>query len=244
MIFEREGLKCDVASDSHKALWLLKQRRYSVLTLDVGLPGRDGVWLLRELRRNEETARVPIVVVSASADDGRSRLGVEGVEVVDWLEKPIDRERLVTSVKRAIERSRRRGPRILHVESDADVCRVVSRMLENAAWVSSAGTLRAAYEALSKEPYDLVILDAFLPDGPGRDLLTHLSQGPGPAPPALFFSSNDVEPESASQAAATFVKSRTTNCELVAAVESLLSRKGTRIPSLPEPPEVRRTAPS
>ncbi len=70
----------------------------SAITLDLHMPGMDGVQVLQELARNEVTARVPVVVVSAYAADRRLRVGGQ-IKAV--LQKPFDVDELCRTVRSA-----------------------------------------------------------------------------------------------------------------------------------------------
>jgi PAS domain S-box-containing protein len=75
-------------------------------------------------------------------------------------------------------RAKSTGPlRILLVDDHVDTSKVMARLLShNGYHVRTAGTLRAAVEAVVSAPVDLVISDLGLPDGSGHDLMRHLRQ--------------------------------------------------------------------
>jgi CheY-like chemotaxis protein len=65
--------------------------------------------------------------------------------------------------------------RILLVDDHVDTSKVMARLLSrNGYHVRTAGTLRAAVEAVVSDPVDLVISDLGLPDGSGHDLMRRL----------------------------------------------------------------------
>ncbi|HEY9909231.1 MAG TPA: ATP-binding protein, partial [Thermosynechococcaceae cyanobacterium] len=104
MMLHQAGFHADVAPDAEAAKALLSCHSYQVMTLDLALPGQDGISLIRELRLQEHTRSLPIVVVSAKAEQGREELE-QGFAVMDWLEKPIDQERLIAVCQQAIAQS-------------------------------------------------------------------------------------------------------------------------------------------
>lgn len=223
LMLEREGYHADVAHDAAEARRLLRQRSYAALTLDLVLPDQDGVTLIRELRREEATSRLPIVVVSVRADEGAAELNGGAVGVIDWLVKPIDEDRLMLAVERAV-----RGPlgdraRILHVEDDPDLQRVVAAIVDGDARIEQALNLAEARERLARERFDLVILDLALPDGSGLELLPSLGSLDPPTP-VLIFSAHEVDRAVAGRVAAVLVKSQTSNRELLERIRSALGR--------------------
>src|SRR4051812_12862778 len=221
LMLEREGYQVDVAHNGAQARRLLRQRSYAALTLDLVLPDQDGVTLIRELRREEATSRLPIVVVSVRAQEGAAELNGGALGVVDWLVKPIDEDRLMLAVERAVRSSLGGRAHILHVEDDPDLQRVVAAIVDGDARVEQALNLSEARERLACERFDLVILDLALPDGSGLELLPELGSLDPPTP-VLIFLAHEVDKTVAGQVAAVLVKSQTSNRELSERIRSAL----------------------
>jgi DNA-binding response OmpR family regulator len=221
LMLEREGYHADVAHDAAEARRLLRERSYAALTLDLVLPDQDGVTLIRELRREAATSRLPIVVVSVRAQEGQMELNGGALGVIDWLDKPIDEERLMAAVERAVRAPHGEVARILHVEDDPDLQRVVAAIVDGDARVERALNLSEARERLARERFDLVILDLALPDGSGLELLNSLSSLDPPTP-VLIFSVHEVDQAVSGRVAAVLVKSQTSNRELLERIRSAL----------------------
>jgi PAS domain S-box-containing protein len=221
LMLEREGYLVDVAHDAAEARRLLRERPYAALTLDLVLPDQDGVTLIRELRRDEATSRLPIVVVSVRALEGEAELNGGAVGVIDWLVKPIDEDRLMLAVERAVQGPLGDRARILHVEDDPDLQRVVAAIVDGDARIEQALNLAEARERLARERFDLVILDLALPDGSGVELLPALGSLDPPTP-VLIFSAHEVDQAVAGRVAAVLVKSQTSNRELLERIRSAL----------------------
>ncbi len=128
-MLEEAGLACDVARDANDARKRLSQDRYDAMTIDLLLPGQDGLSLIRDLRTRQETRDLPIVVVSAIADEARRKAAAAPFGIIDWLEKPLKRENLVSAIDRAVFRQGPGKPKILYVEDDEDLIAVVSALL-------------------------------------------------------------------------------------------------------------------
>jgi PAS domain S-box-containing protein len=101
MMLEKTGFNVDVAYDAARARALLAEGPYAAMTLDIELPGADGLALIRSLREDPATRELPVLVVSATADEGRIQLNNESLTVSDWLQKPIDENRLVVAIRKA-----------------------------------------------------------------------------------------------------------------------------------------------
>jgi signal transduction histidine kinase len=83
------GLRVEVAPTASGALAAVARSLPTAVILDLRLPDRRGDDVLRSLKGDPRTARVPVLVVTVEDDDGRLRqLGA------DHMTKPIDRERL------------------------------------------------------------------------------------------------------------------------------------------------------
>jgi PAS domain S-box-containing protein len=222
LLLEQAGFKADIAYDAAQAKQLLAQKQYAAMTLDIALPDVDGISLLRELRQQDSTRQLPIVVVSAKAELGRQELNGNAIAVIDWLNKPIDQTRLIAAVKEATQQIGDK-PRILHVEDNFDVRQVVGAILQNVADVCYAANLQEAQQKLQQEIFDLILLDLGLPDGSGLELLPQLNAHPGgqPTPPVVVFSAQEVGRETLQDVAAVLVKSRTSNQKLLETVQAL-----------------------
>lgn len=64
-----EGFEVRVITDGSDASSVVRRLAPDALILDVNLPGRDGIAILRELRTFAQTADLPIVMLTARADD-------------------------------------------------------------------------------------------------------------------------------------------------------------------------------
>ncbi|NQV56116.1 MAG: response regulator, partial [Rhodospirillales bacterium] len=112
-------------------------------------------------------------------------------------------------------------PKILHIEDESDLCEVLRTLVRGDFEYRCASTLSEARQLLSCQAYDLVILDPGLPDGNGLDLLPSLNSQGTDGVPSIVYSSDSWESEKISDASAIFLKSRTTNAQLIAAIRRL-----------------------
>lgn len=96
-IFSRE-YEVRLAGGAEEALALLSADRMDLVMLDVIMPDRDGLWLLREIQNLYP--EVPVIMVSASTS---VRPVVEAIRsgAYDYVTKPFD----VTDVRRMAERA-------------------------------------------------------------------------------------------------------------------------------------------
>jgi len=218
LLLERDGFEVAVAHDAAGARRLLAEQTFDAMTLEVRLADDEGLALLHELRTDPRTALLPVVVVS-----GRdvSMNGLQGLQVFDWLRKPIDESSLVAAVRGAARTGARR-PRLLHVEDDSATSRMVASVLAPHADVRVAPSLEVARRFLAEGDYDLFILDIGMPDGSGLDLLPELSAH-APQVPVVIFAADEVPEADAGRVAAALVKSHAGGGELVRTIRRLVN---------------------
>jgi len=224
MFLEKAGFECETARLGAEALGLAKTKPYAAMTVDLRLPDMDGIALIHALRREPRLRDLPIVVVSAHADEGRIQVNSEALSVSDWLAKPIDENRFVAALRDAVDGERRSGPRVLHVEDDPDIQRVAATIAADFASFEFAGTLQEARSRLGARFFDLVLLDLKLPDGSGWDLVPEIRRLEA-RPRLVVFSVDDVSAEQASRADAVLLKSCTSNEKLLQTLRDLLPRR-------------------
>ena len=63
---------------------------FAAMTLDLSLPDKDGISLIKQVRRNAATKDLPIIVVSVAAADSKRQINGDAVGLIDWLDKPIN----------------------------------------------------------------------------------------------------------------------------------------------------------
>lgn len=222
LMLENAGYCADIAFDADQAKDMLAASPYAAMTVDIGLPGKDGISLIQEMRDDAAASQLPIVVVSAHLR-GEETARVNGMPVIDWLPKPIDESRLLAAIRLGVNQAPKTRARILHVDDDPDVSRVVAAIAKDIADFDCAADLVTAKELLARNSYSLVILDLSLPDGCGRDLLP-LITATHPQPRVIVFSASDVQSTEAEDFAACLLKSATSNDKLLTVIKAQIER--------------------
>jgi len=100
---EKAGLQVRVARTGEEGLEAVRKGADLVL-LDLNLPGMDGLDVCRLIRRQQTTAHVPIIIVSARADEVDRVLGLE-MGADDSVVKPFSLKELAARAKVALRRA-------------------------------------------------------------------------------------------------------------------------------------------
>jgi DNA-binding response OmpR family regulator len=104
---EKVGLQVRVARTGEEGLDAAR-RGTDLVLLDLNLPGMDGLEVCRMIRRQSATARVPIIIVSARADEVDRVLGLE-MGADDYLVKPFSLKELAARCRAALRRAESDG---------------------------------------------------------------------------------------------------------------------------------------
>ncbi|MDX1632852.1 MAG: response regulator, partial [Thermoanaerobaculia bacterium] len=103
MILEYEGYDVEEARSGGEALTKVASRAPDALLLDIKMPEMDGLEVLRSLK--SQGYEMPVLVISGHADVATA---VEATKegAYDFFEKPLQRERVLLTLKNAVERYR------------------------------------------------------------------------------------------------------------------------------------------
>jgi two-component system, OmpR family, alkaline phosphatase synthesis response regulator PhoP len=122
---DNAGFEVIVVGDGGSAIASVRSAKPDLLVLDLGLPGRDGLDVAREIRRWSNT---PIVMLTARGDETDRIVGLE-LGADDYVVKPFSPKELVARIRAVLRRTRaaERGAEVLRaadVEIDTGKMRV------------------------------------------------------------------------------------------------------------------------
>ncbi|HEY9660829.1 MAG TPA: response regulator [Allocoleopsis sp.] len=93
------GINVLTAASAEEATTKLKSHKFDVIILDVVLPDRSGFEVCREIKSNEETRQIPVVICSTKGGKLNEKWGQKhGANA--YLTKPIDSDELLQTVKK------------------------------------------------------------------------------------------------------------------------------------------------
>ncbi len=104
LILEAERYRVVEAATAEEAAQALAaaQTPIDLVVLDLMLPGKSGLDWLGELKKDELCRHVPVIVISGHASSEESAQAIK-LGATDFFEKPLNRERVLISVKKALE---------------------------------------------------------------------------------------------------------------------------------------------
>ena len=109
---KQDGYAVDGVSDGRSAAEALRSSRFDVVLLDLGLPERDGLEVLRELRSRGDAT--PVIIVTAR-DDVHNRIQGLDAGADDYIVKPFDLDEVAARMRSVLRRAAGRGdPSIRH----------------------------------------------------------------------------------------------------------------------------------
>src|SRR5215204_7215698 len=111
------GFEVIVVGDGGSAVASVRSAKPDLLVLDLGLPGRDGLDVAREIRRWSDT---PIVMLTARGDETDRIVGLE-LGADDYVVKPFSPKELVARVRAVLRRTETAGSGRAEVLRVADV---------------------------------------------------------------------------------------------------------------------------
>jgi two-component system, OmpR family, copper resistance phosphate regulon response regulator CusR len=106
------GFSTEVAADGEEALHCARSGKFDLLILDLGLPGKDGFAVLRELR--QAGRQLPVVILTAKDSVGDTVAGLEG-GADDYITKPFSFDELLARVRVRLRGDRAAEPTVLRV---------------------------------------------------------------------------------------------------------------------------------
>lgn len=144
----QSGFAVDLMRDGKSAAAALQTSTFDVVLLDLGLPHRDGLDVLRELRKRGDST--PVIVLTAR-DEIQHRIAGLDAGADDYIVKPFDLDEVMARMRSVLRRATGRGDSsIQHGELRLDL---LSRTIErNGMAVSVSAHEYAVLEALLQRP--------------------------------------------------------------------------------------------
>lgn len=140
------GFNVEIACDGNEALEKVKRNKPDIISLDLVMPGKSGVMFHRELVRNKEWAKIPIIIVTGHARDEIGKADLKELTMSGpgiYLEKPVKPDNYIAAIKKIL------GMEISGAEKEAAETVELQNKLKNLVDRADPETLRKIKELLS-----------------------------------------------------------------------------------------------
>ena len=164
-----------MAESGAEAIRKAQQLRPDAITLDVLMPGSNGFETLAALRKNPETANIPVIILSIV---DQKQVGF-ALGAADYLIKPVRRSVLLDAIRRHVPSPGDEDSSILLVDDDPKALELVEEALRSAGYETQAvrnGT--RALEVLANKVVGAILLDLLMPGMDGFQVIRHVRQEP------------------------------------------------------------------
>lgn len=105
MVLTEAGFNVITAADGFEALEQVKKHKPDLISLDLVMPERSGVKFYRDMAKNEEWAKIPIIIVTGHARDELGKADLRELTLSGpgiYLEKPVKPHNYVAAIKRLL----------------------------------------------------------------------------------------------------------------------------------------------
>jgi adenylate cyclase len=169
---EREGFSVALADGGQQALRLVRELHPDAITLDVIMPDLDGWTVLAAIKGDPALADIPVVLLTIVDEKNRGY----SLGAVEYLVKPVDREKLTQTLRRICGSVR---GRVLLVDDDDIIRRQMRLQLQHNGWdISEAENGRIALARLDEARPDAIILDLIMPEMDGFEFVDEMRRRP------------------------------------------------------------------
>lgn len=104
LILSRKGFEVIGANGGRKGLEIIRAEKPDVVLLDLMMPEMDGWQVYQQLKADPNTADIPVIVVTAKAQNIDKVLGLHIAKVDDYIPKPFSLQELVDRIEAVLKR--------------------------------------------------------------------------------------------------------------------------------------------
>jgi CheY-like chemotaxis protein len=170
-----KGFKGVVTAHGRLALSLARQYNPVAITLDIFLPDMLGWTVLSHLKQFPETRHIPVQILTVEEE----RVHGLGHGAYAYGLKPFTTDELSVSFDRLLAYSQRRRKKLLLVEDNEIERQSLSQLLEHQdVDITAVGDGAQAWEAITGQSFDCVVLDLRLPDMSGFEIMERIRRDP------------------------------------------------------------------
>ncbi len=104
LILGRRGFEVKGANGGIEGLKMIREEKPDLVLLDLMMPDMDGWEVYQQIKADEKTRGIPVIVVTAKAQSIDRVLGLHIAKVDDYIAKPFQPQELLASVERVLEK--------------------------------------------------------------------------------------------------------------------------------------------
>ena len=104
LILSRRGFEIRGANGGKEGLEIIRKDHPDLVLLDLMMPEMDGWEVYQQMKADEETKTIPVIVVTAKAQSIDKVLGLHIAKVDDYIAKPFSPQELLASVDKVLGR--------------------------------------------------------------------------------------------------------------------------------------------
>jgi DNA-binding response OmpR family regulator len=104
LILNRRGFEIRGANSGKEGLEIIRNDHPDLVLLDLMMPDMDGWEVYQQMKADEATRNIPVIVVTARAQSIEKVLGLHIAKVDDYIVKPFSPQELLSSVDKVLER--------------------------------------------------------------------------------------------------------------------------------------------
>jgi two-component system response regulator VicR len=102
LILTRRGFEVTGATGGKEGITLVREKRPDLVLLDLMMPDMDGWEVYQQMKAEESTRNIPVIVVTAKAQNIDKVLGLHIAKVDDYIAKPFSPQELIDSVEKVL----------------------------------------------------------------------------------------------------------------------------------------------
>ena len=102
LILNRRGFEVHGANGGHEGLEMVRRILPDLVLLDLMMPDMDGWDVYQQMKANDKTRQIPVIVITAKAQSIDKVLGLHIAKVDDYISKPFSPQDLLDSVEKVL----------------------------------------------------------------------------------------------------------------------------------------------
>jgi CheY-like chemotaxis protein len=97
-ILNGQGYQIETAQSVKEAYQIIRKETVNLILLDLLMPKVSGYDFLKEIKSNDNTKNIPVIIVSATADPENKKKSIE-MGALDFINKPIDIQNFIDKIE-------------------------------------------------------------------------------------------------------------------------------------------------